>query len=102
MPLGIPDSGRYALQFNKNETEQAISVFTYQQMFGMCVWDDTYAIPDHANQLVHTSHHDVIRVEFRSRDDTAPFIENMKKNNFDLPNDVPDSTFKIPHWMERK
>ncbi|RJQ39980.1 MAG: hypothetical protein C4550_04185 [Nitrospiraceae bacterium] len=101
-PLRLPDSGTFALRFSRSEINRAISLFTYQQMLGMCVWDDTYAIPDHAQQLIQTSHHDVIRVWFREKNDTRNFVQKMKKEAFDLPTHIPDKTFKIPTWMKNK
>ena len=99
-PLGLPVSGTFALRFSKEEVEHAISLFTYQQMFGMSVWSDTYAVPDNGGYLVQTSHHDVINVFFKNPNSIDKFIEALESKGFPLPTRLPDATFKVPHWMK--
>ena len=101
-PFNLPSSGRFALRFLRSEIDTAVSLIVLQQMFGWCMSDDTYVIPDHGNILLHTSHHDVIDVEFRRKSDIRRFVSHMKKEDFPLPTEVPDETFDIPPWMKKK
>jgi hypothetical protein len=66
------------------------------------MWDDVYVIPDHAKQVIQTSHHDVLHVEFRDNARIDSFVAAMAAQEFLLPGEVPDETFKTPHWMQEK
>jgi hypothetical protein len=99
-PLALPQSAVSAVEFDLSEIDDAVSLFTIQQLFGMCAWDDTYAIPDHGEQMLHTSHHEVVEIEFRDGRIAKSFVKQMKREEFELPSEVPDETFKIPDWMK--
>jgi hypothetical protein len=48
---------------------------------------------------VPPDHHDVIHADFRSEKDVERWVGEMSKRGFDLPDDLPDATFKRPSWM---
>ena len=58
-------------------------------------------VPDHARYIVQTDHHNVIHVSCLSSADVEECVREMEKRGFPLPQDVPDSTFKKPEWMNR-
>jgi hypothetical protein len=68
-------------------------------IFGWSVGEDLLVVPDHARQLIQTDHHGVIHVSFRSVGDIEHWVSAMSRIGFDLPEDLPDETFKRPGWM---
>jgi hypothetical protein len=67
--------------------------------FGWCVDDDLFFIPDHAGQLLQTDHHDVIHAECRSEERVLALVAHMAAEDYELPAEPPDWTFRRPDWM---
>jgi hypothetical protein len=65
-------------------------------LFGWNIGADLYIIPDHGRQIVKTDPHNVAHVYFREQATTDKFTKIMFANGFDLPEDMPDATFKQP------
>ena len=99
---GVPRDFQGAIRFEPSEKPLILTLLFNQLLFGWCVWDDVYVIPDHARQIVKTSHHDVVHVDFNDPSRIAAFAKRMSEEKFELPQEVPDGTFKIPHWMRGK
>jgi hypothetical protein len=51
---------------------------------------------------MQTDHHGVIHVSFRDDEGLQKFITRMREEKFPLPNDLPDTTFKMPDWMKHE
>ena len=98
----VPKDFQGALRFTKDEQTPLTTLLFNQLLFGWCMWDDVYIVPDHARQIVTTSHHDVVHVTFKDPKRVSEYVGKMKKAEFPLPTEVPDGTFKIPHWMKKK
>ena len=50
--------------------------------------------------MIKTDHHDVVHVSFRDQATMEKFINTMAEKGFELPEDIPDETFKRPDWMK--
>jgi hypothetical protein len=98
--VGIADDNADILEFKRNELHVLIALIFNQLVFGWHVEDDLYIIPNHGKQIIKTDHHDVVHVLFRDDSTMKQFIEEMSKNGFELPNDLPDETLKKPDWMK--
>jgi hypothetical protein len=96
---GISRGNSDILQFTMENISEITTIIFNQLVFGWCVGDDIYIIPNHGKQIIQTSHHDVVHVEFLEKSRLNKFIKNMAKNRFPLPTEVPDGTFYKPDWM---
>jgi hypothetical protein len=96
---GVPDYSNGALRFTRTDETALLTLLLIQLLFGWCMWDDVYVIPDHADQFIKTSHHDVVHVHFRDTTRVEPYVRAMEAAEFYLPTEPPDETFKTPHWM---
>lgn len=95
----VPKDFQGVFRAEKSDETAIITLLFNQLMFGWCMWDDVYAIPDHAQQIVKTSHHDVVHLSFKDPNKIASFVEKLAQAKFYLPTEVPDGTFKTPDWM---
>jgi hypothetical protein len=97
MPMGTAD----IVEFERTELDQLITLLFSTTIFGWSVGEDLYVVPNHAQQIIRTNHHDVVHVSFRQMENLQQFIKGMDDENFSLPKAVPDATFEIPEWMNK-
>jgi len=98
--IGITENNADVLVFRRNELAELVALTFNQLLFGWHVGDDLYIIPDHGRQMMKTDHHDVVHVSFRDKATMEKFIIAMAEKGFELPEDIPDDTFKRPDWMK--
>jgi hypothetical protein len=98
MPMGTGD----IVEFERAEFDQLTTLLFSTTIFGWSVGEDLYVVPNHAQHILKASHHDVVHVSFRRVEDLQEFVKGMDKEEFPLPKAVPDSTFKIPEWMNKE
>jgi len=96
LPLGTAD----VVEIPREELPALITLIFTTTIFGWSVGDDLYIVPDHARYVLQTDHHGVIHVMFREPSDVEGWIAGMAANEFMLPEDLPDETFKRPTWMK--
>jgi len=97
--LGLPIGTAEVVEFARAESGLLLTLLFSTTIFGWSVGQDLYVLPNHARYLLQTDHHDVIHVEFRNAEDVAPWVARMAERGFPLPDELPDETFKQPHWM---
>jgi|SRR5215475_9223722 len=95
MPLGTAD----IVLFDVNDFDTLATLLFSTTIFGWSVNEDLYVVPDHAQQVLQSDHHGVIHVSFRAPADIAHWVSEMSQRGFDLPDELPDATFKRPSWM---
>ncbi len=98
MPLGTDD----VVEFRRSERDQLTTLLFSTTVFGWCVAEDLYVVPNHAQHIMETSHHGVVHVLFRQMKYLRQFVKGMEKEEFPLPKTVPDWTFEVPEWMNKK
>jgi hypothetical protein len=98
MPMGTGD----IVEFKKAELDRLITLLFSTAIFGWSVGEDLYVVPNDAQHIIKTSHHDVVHVSFRKLSDLNRFVKGMDKEKFPLPKTVPDWTFEIPEWMNKQ
>jgi len=98
--IGITENNADILKFTRNELAELVTLTFNQLVFGWHVGDDLYMIPDHGRQMIKNDHHDVVHVSFRDQSTMENFINSMAVKGFELPEDIPDETFKRPDWMK--
>jgi hypothetical protein len=96
---GIPACHQGAACYTADERDQLVTAVFAQLVFGWCPPDDLFILPDHGRYFLHTDHHGVIHANFRDEADITPFVEHMAQENYLLPTQLPDATFKLPSWM---
>jgi hypothetical protein len=99
--LGLPLGTADAVVFAHSEKTTLVSLVFLTTIFGWGVGDDLLIIPDSGSFIVKAYHHDVIYVFCKSDKSMKAFVEAMKKEEYLLPEKVPDSTFKTPEWMKK-
>jgi len=97
--LGLPLGTADVVEFSREEIDKLATLMFSTTIFGCSVYEDLYVVPDHAQGLLQTDHHDVIHVLCRDPGDIRRWIEGMEQAGYPLPEDLPDSTFKRPSWM---
>ncbi len=100
--IGLPLGTARVAEFDRGEIDDLVTLVFSTTIFGWSVGEDLYLVPDHAQQIIQTDHHGVLHVSSRSTEDIARFVEGMKARGFDLPEEVPDATFKPPKWMQER
>ena len=74
---GIPAGFTGAINFDRKQFDALISLLFTQMCFGWSVNDDVYVIPDHCEQLVALTHHEVAYVTFRKTDRLEKYVRDM-------------------------
>lgn len=97
---GIVANTQGAVRYSAKELDQLITAVFAKLNFGWCLSDDLYIVPDHGRQFMQASHHDVVHVFTREEARMAQFMHHMEQEEFSLPAELPDATFKKPDWME--
>ena len=98
--LGLPLGTADIVKFGRAELDKLVTLVFTTTVFGWSVFEDLYVVPDHARYILQTDHHNVIHVSCRSSADVDQLVRQMDERGFALPEDLPDSTFKRPDWME--
>jgi hypothetical protein len=96
---GIPDGWTGAIGFEREEESLLIAVVFVHLLFGWCVDDDLYFVPNHGRQVLQTDHHGVIHARCRSEARVLELVAHMKEQGYELPTEPPDATFRWPAWM---
>jgi len=100
--IGLPMGTADIVEFDRSETDRLVTLLFVTTVFGWSVGEDLYVVPDHAQFIMKTSHHAVVELAFRNEQAMKLFIAGMKKEKFNLPDDLPDATFKKPEWMKKE
>jgi hypothetical protein len=97
--VGLPDGSSDIIEFSESERVQLVTLLFATTVFGWSAGDDLFLVPDTALGILQTDHHGVIHASFRDERSMSAFIRRLEAEEFPLPVDVPDATFKIPKWM---
>src|SRR5581483_3056612 len=95
LPLGT----NAVVEFDRSDYDRLVTLLFSTTIFGSSVGSDLYVVPEHGRHLLQTDHHGVVHVSFRAESDLNDCVAEMARRGFLLPDDVPDSTFKVPRWM---
>jgi hypothetical protein len=95
----IPFGSAAAVRLGQAAKGELIAVLYAYLAFGWCTDDDLFFVPDHGRQLLQTDHHDVVHVECRTEGRVLELVEYMSGAGYELPEELPDWTFKRPAWM---
>ena len=98
--LGLPLGTADILEFTRQDLPALLTLLFATTVFGWSVGEDLYVVPDHTRFFLEISHHEVVHVEFRQSQDIPDGVSLMSGRGFNLPEDIPDNTFKRPDWME--
>jgi hypothetical protein len=97
--LGLPLGTADVVIFDRRDLPTLTTLLFSTTVFGWSVGEDLYVVPDHGRYVLETDHHGVIHVAFHDPREVGHWVSEMAQRGFDLPEDVPDSTFKRPSWM---
>lgn len=97
--LGLPLGTADVIEFDQTDRQQLLTLLFSTTIFGWSVGDDLYIVPDHAQRILKTDHHNAIHLCIPQSQDFRPYINRMSQSGFPLPEELPDATFKQPTWM---
>jgi hypothetical protein len=97
--LGLPLGTADIVAFEHSDLDTLTTLLFSTTIFGWSVGEDLYIVPDHAQQILQTDHHGVIHVSFRDTAAIGSWVSEMAQRGFDLPDELPDETFRRPRWM---
>jgi hypothetical protein len=100
--LDLPHGTADVVSFDRAEADKLVTLLFSTTVFGRSVSDDLYIVPDHARYIVQTDHHNVVHAYFGAVSDIDVWVQQMGERGFPLPEDLPDATFKRPHWLNGK
>jgi len=100
--IGMPTGTADIVEFESAERDQLTTLLFSTTIFGWSVGEDLYVVPNQAQHIIQTSHHDVVHVSFRQTEDLQQFVKRMDEESFRLPRTVPDATFETPEWMNKE
>jgi len=98
--IGLPAGSADVVEFDASERVQLVTLRFATTVFGWSVGEDIFLVPDTARGILQTDHHGVIHASFKEEATMNAFVQRMEEEEFPLPEDVPDATFKIPKWMQ--
>lgn len=89
-----------AIKFSREEIDTLAMLMFCAACFGEGVYDDVYIVPDPPDVFLMIDHHEVIWAEFASRGRCTQYVEALRRQDIELPTELPDETFKPVPWME--
>jgi hypothetical protein len=87
--INVPEGWPGAIRFDRDECAEIDALMFTFLIFGWCVDDDLYFIPENGRQLVMTDHHGVIHVECKEQDRIDNFAQHMSSSGYELPTELP-------------
>ncbi len=97
--LGLPTGTTQVAAFDASDRDALIATLFVTAIFGCCIMQDAYVVPDGANYLLKTDHHGVVHIAFRDKHDVLPAVAHLEGRGFVLPTELPDQTFKPQPWL---
>jgi len=97
----IPLGTNAIVGFDEDERDGLITLLFSTTVFGWSQPDDLQVVPNHGRSILHTDHHGVVHVTFPLGGELQAWVTKMAEEGFDLPEELPDSTFKRPSWMRK-
>lgn len=98
--IGIPIGTSEIVEFSRSDTDRLITLLLTSTSFGYTEYDDLFLMPDNAQFVMKTSHHDVVEIAFGTEQALTQFVDGMQAKGYSLPDDIPDATFIMPEWMK--
>jgi hypothetical protein len=98
--IGIPMGTSEIVEFSRSDTDRLITLLLTSTSFGCTEYDDLFLMPDNAQFVMKTSHHDVVEIAFGTEQALTQFVDGMQAKGYSLPYDLPDATFIMPEWMK--
>jgi hypothetical protein len=100
--VGVPPGWSGAISFGPQELKNVIAILFAESVFPGSIDNDLFVLPDNGRFLLQTDHHGVVHVGGISTDDLNAFVQHMENCGYQLPDLIPDSTFKNQSWMEER
>lgn len=94
--LGVPSGWSGAIEFDASDRDRLIAVLVMQLFEPV---NDLYVLPSPGVVFLQFSHHDVVHVSCASHEGIESVVSAMSAARYELPEDLPDATFKQPAWM---
>jgi len=96
--LGVPNGWEGAIEFGIANRELLIAILVTQFLEPI---NDLLVLPGEGRSFIKFSHHDVVHISCATQEEIDLVIAFMSAAKFELPDELPDPTFKRPAWMRR-
>jgi len=94
--LGVPPGWRGAIEFDSDERDRLVALLVVQLLEPV---NDLYVLPSGGSTFLQFSHHDVVHASCATSAGIESFVSAMAEARYELPDELPDATFKKPSWM---
>jgi hypothetical protein len=94
--LGIHPGWSGAIDFDASDGDRLIAVLVMQLFEPV---NDLYVLPLAGIGFLQFSHHDVVHVSCVKPEGIESVVTAMSAARYELPDELPDATFKQPAWM---
>ena len=99
---GVPSDFSGALGLETSEWRDLLILTAAYFVFGWSVGEDLYIIPDDRSCILMIDHHGTLSIHCESNERLEAFSQGMREAGHELPDHLPDATFKRPDWMVAK
>ena len=94
--LGVPSGWSGAIASDVRERDRLVALLVMQLFEPV---NDLYVLPLAGAGFLQISHHDVVHVSCVTAEGIESVVSAMSAARYELPNELPDATFKRPAWM---
>jgi hypothetical protein len=95
----VPGDAEGGIGFTTAQLGPLLLLTTAYFTFGWCVGTDLEIIPDNRSCVLMLGHHSTLAAHFPNQATLDRFVAAMSASGYQLPDHVPDATFKTPPWM---
>jgi hypothetical protein len=94
--LGVPSGWSGAIAFDISDRDRLVAILVMQLFEPI---NDLYVLPSSGTGFLQFSHHDVVHVSCPTSEGIESAVSGMLAVRYELPDQLPDTTFKQPAWM---
>jgi hypothetical protein len=96
--LGVSSGWPGAVEFDSTDRDRLIALLVIQLLDPS---NDLYVLPSEGAAFLQFSHHDVVHVYCPTSEAIESVVAAIAESRYELPDELPDATFKRPSWMRR-
>lgn len=97
---GVPAQASGGLRLATEEHKSLLAIVLAFYIHGWSIGEDLYVFSEERDAVLMTSHHGELAGHFPSAERMEGFRTQMLEAGYDLPDQVPDETFKSPAWLK--
>lgn len=88
-----------AIVFSSTDIDHLVILLSFTAEFAFSLADDLFLFPSDRTVFAELNHHLTLHISAKSKVRLQRVIESLASHGYPLPTELPDPTFKQPHWM---